>query len=205
MAVQLVRVSVALVAEERTVRRGRPGSFDELAGESASTQSGRISFKRTVDDGMWLGELRFEMDVRSPAGDIMGPYNGQGSYAVDLGMSEDVGVLAGSAQGAWVGPMNFSPCSVKKFHFSYTPTEGGIKPGLGFWLSAEGDFTPTEVTPFEVSLGSDVFSGTADLSPFAPGLVPMTLFISESGATIEIADHQFKGFVIGTLAEEPSE
>ena len=158
-----------------------------------------------VDDGMWLGELRFEMDVRSPAGDIMGPYNGQGSYAVDLGMSEDVGVLAGSAQGAWVGPMNFSPCSVKKFHFSYTPTEGGIKPGLGFWLSAEGDFTPTEVTPFEVSLGSDVFSGTADLSPFAPGLVPMTLFISESGATIEIADHQFKGFVIGTLAEEPSE
>lgn len=158
-----------------------------------------------VDDGMWIGELKFEMDVRSPAGNIMGPYNGEGSYDIKLDMSEDVGVLGGNAQGAWVGPMNFSPCTVKKFHFSYTPTEGGIKPGLGFWLFAEGDFTPTEVTPFQVTLAGADFSGEADLSPFAPGVVPMTLFISESGATVELADHQFRGFVIGTLAEEPSE
>ena len=163
----------------------------------------KVNDTLAVDDGMWIGDLTFEMDVRSPTGDIMGPYNGQGSYAVDLGMSEEIGVLGGYAQGAWAGPMNFSPCRVRKFHMSYTPTEGGIKPGLGFWLSAEGDFTAKEITPFEVTLGSDVMAGVADLSPFAPGVVPLSLFISESGATVEIADHEFKGFVIGTLAEEP--
>lgn len=158
-----------------------------------------------VDDGMWLGELKFEMDVRSPAGDIMGPYNGQGTYDIKLDMSEDVGVLAGNAQGAWAGPMNFSRCRVKKFHASYTPTEGGIKPGLGFWLFAEGDFTANEITPFQVTLAGSDISGDVDLSPFAPGVVPLTLFISEGGATVELADHQFKGLVIGTLAAEPSE
>jgi len=158
-----------------------------------------------LDDGMWLGGLVFEMDVKSPAGDIMGPYNGQASYDFNAEMSSDIGVLAGSAQGAWAGPMNFSPCSVKKYHYSYTPTEGGIKPGLGFWLFAEGDFTAKEITPFEVNLQGLNGGGSADLSPFAPGVVPVTLFISESGATVELAGHQFKGFVIGTLAEEPSE
>lgn len=181
----------------------RPADKDDGYQSGFKEWAVKVDDTLAVDDGMWLGDLKFDMDVRSPAGDIMGPYNGQGDYAVNLGMNSDVGVLGGSAQGAWTGPMNFSRCVVKKYHYSYTPTKGGIKPGLGFWLYAEGDFTPTEVTPFEVTLGSDVFSGTADLSPFAPGVVPMTLFISEGGATVEIADHTFKGFVIGTLAEEP--
>lgn len=159
----------------------------------------------TADDGMWLGDLKFEMDVRSPAGDIMGPYNGQGSYAADLEMSPEVGVLGGSAQGAWAGAMNFSRCTVKKFHYGYTPTAGGIKPGLGFWLTAEGDFTATEITPFQVTLQGSGVSGDVDLSPFAPGVVSMTLFISEGGARVELAEHTFRGFVIGTLAEEPSQ
>ncbi len=157
-----------------------------------------------ADDGMWLGALVFKMDVQSPAGDIMGPYNGQASYKVDLDMNSDVGALAGRARGAWAGPANFSACSVKKYHFSDAPTKGKIKPGLGFWLFAEGDFRAKEIAPFEVSLQGLEGAGTADLSPFAPGEVPLTLFISESGATVELAGHQFKGFVIGTLAEEPS-
>lgn len=180
---------------------------DKNNGYQSGFSQWAIKVKDTVklDDGMWLGELVFEMDVKSPAGDIMGPYNGQGSYDFDAEMSSDIGVLAGSARGAWAGPMNFSPCTVKKFHMSYTPTEGGIKPGLGFWLFAEGDFTAKEITPFEVNLQGLNGGGSADLSPFAPGVVPMTLFISESGATVELANHQFKGFVIGTLAEEPSQ
>jgi hypothetical protein len=96
--------------------------------------------------------------------------------------------------------MNFSKCTVKKFHASYTPTEGGIKPGLGFWLAAEGDFAPKEITPFEMSIGGGDIGGTADLSSFVPGSLRLSLFISESGATVELADHQFKGLVIGTLA-----
>lgn len=185
----------------------RPKPKDKNNGYQSGFKQWAIKVNNTlaVDDGMWVGELALEMDVRSPAGDIMGPYNGQGTYDANVEMSSDVGVLAGSATGAWAGPMNFSKCSVKKFHYSYTPTEGGIKPGLGFWLAAEGDFTAKEVVPFEISLEGLDGGGTADLSPFAPGVVPMTLFISESGATVEMAGHQFKGLVIGTLAEEPSE
>gem|GEM_PF-4160795 len=45
---------------------------------------------------------------------------------------------------------------------------------------------------------------TADLSPFTPGMVPVTLFISDTSATAELAGHKFKGLVIGTLAEDPA-
>lgn len=185
----------------------RPKPKDKNNGYQSGFSQWAIKVNDTlaVDDGMWVGDLALEMDVRSPAGDIMGPYNGQGTYEVRLDMSSDIGVLAGGAQGAWAGAMNFSKCSVKKFHYGYTPTEGGVKPGLGFWLAADGDFTAKEIVPFEISLEGIEGGGTADLSPFAPGVVPMTLFISESGATVELAGHQFKGFVIGTLAEKPSE
>lgn len=164
----------------------------------------KVNDTESVDDGMWLGDLTFEMDVRTPAGDIMGPYNGQGTYDIKLDMSPDIGVLAGNARGAWAGPVNFSPCRVNKFNYSYTPTAGGIKPGLGFWLAADGDFTAKEITPFTVDIAGPDIGGNADLSPFAPGVIPMTLFISESGATVELAGHTFKGFVIGTLAEDPA-
>jgi len=183
----------------------RPKPKDKNNGYQSGFKQWAIKVNDTipVDDGMWVGDLTLQMDVRSPVGDIMGPYNGEGAYNADVVMSEDIGVLGGSTTGAWAGPVNFSKCTVKKFHYSYTPTAGGIKPGLGFWLSAEGDFSPKGTAPFEITLEGPEGSGSADLSSLVPEVLPMTLFISEGGATVEFAEHQFKGFVIGTLAEEP--
>lgn len=185
---------------------GRSKPKDKNNGYQSGFKQWAIKVNDTlaVDDGMWVGDLKLDMDVRSPAGDIMGPYNGQAAYNADVVMSEDLGVLGGYTTGAWAGPVNFSKCTVKKFHSSYTPTQGGIKPGLGFWLSAEGDFTPQGTAPFEISLEGLEGGGSADLSSLTPEVLPITLFIFDGGATVELAEHQFKGFVIGTLAEDPA-
>lgn len=164
----------------------------------------KVNDSQKIDDGLWLGKQVFEMDVQSPAGDIFGPYNGQGSYQINADIS-GTPALSGHMEGSWGGAVNFSKCDVKKWSMSYQPTLGGdsIKPGLGFWLLAEGTFMGKEITPISIDVQGLGGLGTKAAYPVQPAEAPIELFISEGGATVTMNGVRYHGFVIGTLAEEP--
>lgn len=181
--------------EPRPTRENKKDAYQAGFKEWAIKVNDRVP----IDDGLWKGENAFEMDVRSPVGDIFGPYNGQASYSMTMDIS-GTPALTGHAGGTWAGPMNFSPAVVKKYSMSYKPTLGGdpVKPGLGFWLMAEGTFSVSEVTPFEIKVtGMDLAGGWA--SPVLTGEVPVELLIHDGGALVTVGENSYKGFVIGTL------
>ena len=63
----------------------------------------------------------------------------------------------------------------------------------------------SEITPLVVDVQGLGGLGAQGAFPVQPAQVPIELFIYEGGARVTVNGKSYHGFVIGTLAEEPSQ